>query len=210
MTTPMRRRRILRATTGVVLASLGVPTLARVLGSGAAAPMPTPSFTEGPFYPPAFDPEPTKSLVTGPLVPQAVPMRLAGRVVDRDGRPVGAARIEIWQCDANRHYHHPNDRGTLDPGFAGHGWQPIATSGAYRFDTIRPVAYPGRTPHIHVRVKRDERPVLTSQIFLPDETAANDRDFLWRQLDAGRRDVALATLEREGDVAVARFDIVLP
>ena len=137
-------------------------------------------------------------------------MRLAGRVVDRDGRPVGGARVEIWQCDANRHYHHPGDRGTLDGGFAGYGWQPVGAGGAYRFDTIRPVAYPGRTPHIHVRVKRGERPVLTSQIFLPDETAANDRDMLWRQLDPGSRELALATLEREGDVAVARFDIVLP
>jgi protocatechuate 3,4-dioxygenase beta subunit len=204
------RRRVLRASAGAALASLGVPALARVLAPDATAPTPTPRFTEGPFYPPTFELRPATSLVVGALVPQAVPMRLAGRVVDRDGRPVGGARIEIWQCDANRHYHHPGDRGTLDGGFAGYGWQFVAAGGGYRFDTIRPVAYPGRTPHIHVRVKRGERPLLTSQIFLPDEAAHNDRDMLWRQLDTGSRELALATLEREGDVAVARFDIVVP
>jgi protocatechuate 3,4-dioxygenase beta subunit len=209
MTMPLHRRRILHASAGVVLSSLGAPALARVLASSGAA-TPTPRFTEGPFYPPTFAAQPTTTLLVGTLVPQAVPMRVSGRVVDREGRPASGARIEIWQCDANRHYHHPGDRGTLDPGFAGYGWQPVAASGAYRFDTIRPVAYPGRTPHIHVRVKRDERAVLTSQIFLPDESAANDRDFLWRQLDAGSREFALATLERDGDAAVARFDIVLP
>ena len=115
---------------------------------------------------------------------------------------------EIWQCDANRCYHHPGDDGRTRPdaNFAGFGWQPSAADGSYRFRTIRPVAYPGRTPHIHVKVKLDERPVLSSQIFMPDEAAANQRDFLWRQLGGDGQPLALATLS--GD-AEARFDIVL-
>jgi protocatechuate 3,4-dioxygenase beta subunit len=209
----MRRRELVRIASACAAASLGAPALvlARVLEPAAGRPAPTPLVTDGPYYPPAFDPAPSRTLVVGPLVAQAVPLRLAGRVVDRQGRPVAGARIEIWQCDANRRYHHPADGGAApDRGFAGFGWQPTDAGGGYRFDTIRPVAYPGRTPHVHVKVKIDDRALLTSQIFMPDEATANERDFLWRQLDAASRPLALATLVPGAQVPVARFDIVLP
>ncbi|MCK7580882.1 MAG: intradiol ring-cleavage dioxygenase [Chromatiales bacterium] len=47
---------------------------------------------------------------------------LSGRLLDRDGRPISATRIEIWQCDATGRYHHPLDRGgARDPNFQGFG-----------------------------------------------------------------------------------------
>jgi len=203
------RRDLIRAVAALGVAGLPWRALGRVLETPVpAAPAPTPRLTDGPFYPVAFDRSPTVSLIAGPLQPKARPLLLTGRVVDRSGRGLPGARVEIWQCDANQRYRHPRDDGPapLDAGFTGFGWQPSGEGGSYRFETIRPVAYPGRTPHIHVKVKLDERPVLSSQIFMPDETVSNQRDFLWRQLGREAQPLALATLT--GD-AQARFDIVV-
>jgi len=209
MNTNLLRRDLLFSAAALGLSVPWRPAFARMVSlAQTAAPAPTPRLTDGPYYPVAFERAPTTTLVTGPLVPQARRLQLSGRVVDRAGRPLPGARIEIWQCDANRRYHHPGDDGSTppDPNFAGFGWQPSGADGSYRFETIRPVAYPGRTPHIHVKVKLDERPVLSSQIFMPDESVANQRDFLWRHLGSDAQPIALATLQ--GD-AEARFDIVL-
>ncbi|MEP7057897.1 MAG: intradiol ring-cleavage dioxygenase [Caldimonas sp.] len=206
------RRMLMRGVGAIGLASLQLPALARVLGSPLpAAPAATPRLTDGPFYPVAFEPSPTTTLIIGALTAQAVPMRLVGRVVDRSGRAVAGSRVEIWQCDANRHYRHPADSAAqeLDRGFAGFGWQPSGADGGYRFETIRPVPYPGRTPHIHVKVKVDGRAVLSSQIFMPDRVLSNQRDFLWRELGREAQPLALATLGSDGPREVAQFDIVL-
>ena len=207
------RRRLIASLGFTSLGSLHLPSLARVLTplGPQEMPAPTPRLTDGPFYPPAFAPNPTTSLIIGALQPQARPLRLAGRVVDRSGRPIGGTRIEIWQCDASRRYHHPADGSAAgrDAGFLGYGWQATAADGEYAFSTIRPVAYPGRTPHIHVKVIVGGRTALSSQIFMPDETDANARDFLWRSLGANGQPLALATLQRAGGGGVARFDIVL-
>lgn len=208
---PVQRRLVLRATAALTLAGLARPAASRVLDTAATAPSPTPRLTDGPFYPVAFAAAPSRTLVVGPLLAAARPLVLAGRVVDRQGRAIGGSRIEIWQCDTGRHYHHPADAAgaALDPGFAGFGWQASEADGGYRFGTIRPVAYPGRTPHIHVKVKVDGRSMLSTQIFMPDEDAANRADFLWR--DLGRaQPLALATLVEGTDRDSARFDIVLP
>lgn len=208
--TPDRDRRRLVGLAGALgLAAWPGAGIGRIVAPAAAEPAPTPRLTDGPFYPPAFAPNPTSTLIVGPMRPDARPLRLAGRIVDRSGRPVGGARIEIWQCDATRHYRHPADSaGERDAGFLGYGWQPGGADGAYAFDTIRPVAYPGRTPHIHVKVKIDGHAVATSQVFMPDERDANARDFLWRSLGSAQP-LALATLERGADRQTARFDIVL-
>jgi protocatechuate 3,4-dioxygenase beta subunit len=205
-----RRRALEIGATAFSAVALPLPALARVLAP-VAAPAATPRLTDGPFYPVAFDREPVTSLIVGGLAPEARPLQLAGRIVDRSGRPVAGSRIEIWQCDAHQHYRHPSDGGgmAVDRGFAGFGWQAAGTDGTYRFETIRPVAYPGRTPHIHVKVKVDGRTALSSQIFMPDEAAANQRDFLWRSLGADDRPLILATLARDGASDGARFDIVL-
>ena len=47
--------------------------------------------------------------------------------------------------------------------------------------TIKPVPYPGRTPHIHVKLRHGSFGDLTSQLFVAGDPA-NARDFLWRQL----------------------------
>ena len=205
-----RRRALTVGASALVSIALPLPSRARVVGP-AASPPATPRLTDGPFYPVAFDGRPTTTLIVGPLAPEARLLQLAGRVVDRGTRPVPGARVEIWQCDARQHYRHPSDAAgnDADRGFAGFGWQAAGGDGTYRFETIRPVAYPGRTPHIHVKVKVDGRTALSSQIFMPDEAGANQRDFLWRSLGSDDRPLILATLQREGSGDVARFDIVL-
>ena len=202
---------MLRTAGGVALAATQLSALARVVASTVSEPASTPRMTDGPFYPVAFDRNPTASLIVGPLLAQARPLRLEGRVVDRGNRPIADARIEIWQCDAAQHYRHPADAAgsTLDRGFAGFGWQQGGADGRYGFETIEPVAYPGRTPHIHIKVKRDDRTLLSSQVFMPNQDALNRADFLWRHLGRDQQPLALATLERRGDRAIAHFDIVV-
>jgi protocatechuate 3,4-dioxygenase beta subunit len=88
-----------------------------------------------------------------------------GRVVDTDGRPLSGATVEIWQCDAHGRYLHPADTGDQprDSAFQGYGRVSSGPDGAYHFRTIRPVAYPGRTPHIHFAVSAPGRRRLITQ-----------------------------------------------
>ena len=63
----------------------------------------------------------------------------------------------------------------------------MAADGAWRFRTIRPAPYTGRTPHIHVKVRLGTRELLTTQLYVEGDPG-NARDFLWRSLDEhGRR-----------------------
>jgi len=206
-------RRIVLGAAGVLaFATMHPPLGARVLeNTGSSAPAPTPRLTDGPFYPVAFDRNPTTTLIVGLLQASARPLHLSGRVVDRGGRAIAGARVEIWQCDALQHYRHPADAaaGVVDKGFAGFGWQLGGADGRYAFETIRPVPYPGRTPHIHVKVRVDGRTLLSSQIFMPDQEPLNRADFLWRNLGHDGQPLALATLERHGERESARFDIVV-
>jgi protocatechuate 3,4-dioxygenase beta subunit len=77
----------------------------------------------------------------------------------------------------------------------------IGLAGRRRFRTILPALYPGRTRHYHIKVQAPERPVLTTQLYSPDEPA-NRRDGLFR------RDLAMRITEAPDGLA-ARFDFVL-
>src|SRR3546814_5391582 len=83
---------------------------------------------------------------------QGTPLYLDGLILDAAGREVADARVEIWQADFRGRYHHPRARGSADPNFQGYGRTETKADGRYRFRTIAPVAYPGRTPPIHFRV----------------------------------------------------------
>jgi protocatechuate 3,4-dioxygenase beta subunit len=102
--------------------------------------------------------------------------------------PSTAAEVEIWQCDALAQYRHPGvaaEPGRFDPGFQGFGAARSGSDGALAFRTIRPVPYPGRTPHIHVKLRHASFGELTSQLFIAGDPG-NARDFLWRGLAARR------------------------
>src|SRR5262249_37946811 len=122
------------------------------------------------------------------VVTKGTPLYFTGRVLTRSGHPVAQALVEIWQCDANAIYHHPDggDQAHNDPAFQGYGQTRTDAEGAFHFRTIRPVPYPGRTAHIHVRIQSEENGSLATQLYLPDEPG-NDSDFIYRRLTAAER-----------------------
>lgn len=184
----------------------------------AAGRMLTPSGTEGPFYPDRLPLDTDNDLVKlGPDGKQAAGQvfHLMGQVVDKSGAPYTGFIVEIWQCDANGIYSHSGDsgRGTFDPNFQGFGTTATSQNGAYRFRTITPVSYPGRTPHIHFKVKAPNRREFTSQMYLAGHPR-NASDFLYRQLgNPGAQRAASVNLlpapELSPDAVKAAFDIVL-
>jgi protocatechuate 3,4-dioxygenase beta subunit len=186
----LNRRRVLH---GVVAAAavLGAPALAssrRVMAR----------MTDGPFYPPRawrerwsdWDADLTRvQHAPAGRAAQGEHMGLEGRVVDSSERAIDGAAIEIWQCDALGHYRHPSTEPTMDAvdeAFQGFGATRSESLGQFRFRTIKPVPYPGRTPHIHVKLRHPSFGELTSQLFVAGE-AGNARDFLWRSLSANDR-----------------------
>ena len=189
-------------------------SLMALIGLRAHAATPTPEQTEGPFYPaPAMRPADTDN----DLVRIAGAVRdaggriihLTGRVLDRDGSPVAGARVEIWQCDVNGRYLHTGDRQAAprDAAFQGFGHDITDDQGRYRFRTIRPVPYPGRAPHIHVKVLAGGEE-LTTQFYI-DGDPGNARDFLYNRLSAvDRRALAMVLPEGEEE-PTATVDIVL-
>jgi len=190
-----------------------------LLPSAWAAPK-MPVMTEGPFYPRAndlpLDQDNDLTTIAGKSgVASGVLLDLSGRVLDEKDRPQRNALVEIWQCNANGRYHHSRDgsRAPLDPFFQGFGKFVTDAEGRYRFRTIRPVVYPGRVPHIHVKVKSRDFGELTSQIFVAGE-AGNERDFVLRSMgsEAERKRVMMTLKQAVADAPVkltADFDIVL-
>lgn len=169
----------------------------------------TPRQTEGPFYPVSLPRDSDGDLLrNGDLqYSQGEIALVEGTVSDLQGRPVAGAQVEIWQCDHEGHYHHPGDRGRADPRFQGFGRVSVGADGRYRFRTIKPVPYTGRTPHIHVKVKLDRRELLTTQLYVQGDPH-NERDFLWRNLGEDR---ALLTVpfRRASEGLQATFPIVV-
>lgn len=171
----------------------------------------TPSQTEGPFYPLTLPKDADFDLLRhGALsYTQGQPSWLEGSVTDLEGKPVRGAWVEIWQCDHAGHYDHPGDGSRIDKSFQGFGRVTVNAQGEYRFRTIRPVAYGGRTPHIHLKVRLGSRELLTTQLYVAGEPL-NQRDFLWRNLEDDAARAALTVPFKPGPEGLqARFPIVV-
>jgi protocatechuate 3,4-dioxygenase alpha subunit len=172
----------------------------------------TPSQTVGPFLHIAL-PWPD-----GPdVVPEGTPgaIRIAGRIVDGAGEPVGDALVETWQADPEGRFVHPDDPRGDSParaeGFRGFGRCPTDADGSYEIRTLLPGALPApdgeqEAPHLDVSVfARGLLDRLVTRVYFPDEPA-NDGDPVLRAVPADRR----ATLVAEQvDDSTYRFDIVL-
>ena len=190
-------------------ALVALPFCWRARAQPAAARRPTPRQTEGPFYPVSLPQDSDADLLRNGRLQYTLgePAWVDGTVSDLEGRPLAGAQVEIWQCDQAGHYHHPGDRGPADPRFQGFGRVTVGSDGRYRFRTIKPVPYSGRTPHIHVKVKLEGRELLTTQLYVEGDPN-NERDFLWRHLGEER---ALVTVpfRRGSDGVQASFPIVV-
>jgi protocatechuate 3,4-dioxygenase beta subunit len=164
---------------------------AHVLPLTAAASQTTPRQPAGPFYPvelPLDDDNDLTRVAGQPASARGETADLAGRILDLNGRPLSGLRIEIWQCDINGRYRHPRDQGELpiDPGFQGFGHTVSDGDGRYRFRTIRPAPYPGRTPHIHVAVYPEDTAPFITQLYVAGEPR-NAEDFLYRRIPESQR-----------------------
>jgi protocatechuate 3,4-dioxygenase beta subunit len=204
MSWPSRRRWLSRFATGL--------TLWPLLPKGWAAPglRLTPAQTEGPFYPVRLGEDTDFDLLEQGALRYAdgQPCWVQGSVSDPTGAPLEGAVVEIWQCDGHGHYHHPGDGGHADPAFQGFGRVLTGADGRYRFRTIRPVPYTGRTPHIHFKVRAQDRELLTTQLYVEGDPG-NARDGLWRRLSGADRAALTRPFEDGPDGLRCEFPIVV-
>ncbi|CAL9345216.1 carbohydrate-binding protein [Streptomyces sp. enrichment culture] len=192
-------RAALAATAAVPAALLGGPALARAFASTDTAPPltppcddgddPTPPQTEGPYFKPR---SPRRTSLLEPGLP-GTRLTVTGYVFGRACRPIPGTLLDFWQADANGAYD--------NTGFRLRGHQFTDARGAFALTTIVPGLYPGRTRHIHVKVQAPGRPVLTTQLYFPNEPR-NTTDTLF--------DPRLLMTVRDGQGGrEAAFDFVL-
>lgn len=211
------RRRFLNRV-GLSAAAFAASSLFTTRGAFAEALVRTPRQTEGPFYPDKLplDTDNDLIIVNDNLTPAVGEItHLTGRVLDASGAPLRNALVEIWQCDAHGAYPHSRtgSRDRRDGNFQGFGRFLTGSSGEYYFRTIKPVAYPGRTPHIHFKIKVKGEEELTTQLYIKGHPQ-NDRDGVFRGIrDAKQRESVQADFSpieesKAGELA-AKFEIVL-
>ena len=173
-----RRRGFLVASLALAAAA-GAPR--RLLAQGTRAPTPeckpgrtTPAQTEGPFYSPRTPP---KANFRADAAGQ--PIVLEGYVLGTGCKPLAGAWLDFWHADSAGAYD--------NTGFRLRGHQMTDAEGHYKLETILPAVYPGRTRHIHVKVRaKDGGRILTTQTYFPGE-GGNARDGLYRpELEARR------------------------
>jgi protocatechuate 3,4-dioxygenase beta subunit len=208
---PYSRRRFLHCLT-VGAAAFVVP------GAFAEELTLTPRQTEGPFYPDRLplDTDNDLLIVNDTITPAVGQItHLSGRLLDARGEPIKNGVVEIWQVDSHGAYLHSgsSNRSSRDANFQGFGRFLTSSSGEYYFRAIKPVPYPGRTPHIHFAIKVKGLEKFTTQCYVKGEPQ-NERDGVLRGIqDPKARDSVIVEFapvpgSRVGELA-ARFDIVL-
>ena len=189
-----------------------------VPGAFAEALTETPRQTEGPFYPVdlPLDTDNDLIIVNDSMNPSLGEItHLSGRVLDSKGAPIRNALVEIWQVDQHGVYLHKESDGgdKRDKNFQGFGRFLTGSTGEYLFRTIKPVPYPGRTPHIHFAVKTKGREKWTTQLYVKGEPQ-NEKDFVIRNIKtAAQRESVIREFvpvpgSKIGELAVT-FDIVM-
>lgn len=215
-TPSLGRRRLILGMSAAAASLLG---RGEFIGPARAALIASPRQTLGPFYPRDWEGDVDNDLVvvTGEAaraIGQVV--HVEGRVLDLGGAPVAGAEVEIWQCDGQGIYRHPRDEEggrRRDAGFQGRGRTLTEAAGRYRFRTIRPVPYPGRTPHIHFKVAPAGGRELVTQMYVFGEPENAGDGILNSIRDARQRDSVIVRLEPadrlEAGALAATFDIVI-
>jgi protocatechuate 3,4-dioxygenase, beta subunit len=177
----------------------------------------TARMTEGPFYPDKLplDTDNDLLVINDAITPGVGDIsHVTGRLLSPAGEPITNALVEIWQCDNNGAYLHSgtSNRDNRDSNFQGYGRFLTDRKGQYYFRTIKPVPYPGRTPHIHFAVSKNNDRLLTTQLFIKGHEG-NAQDGIFRSLgEEGQKTVAVdfTTLPDSGlGELAASFDLVL-
>ncbi len=173
------------------VAAVAASTVAPALAQNSCQPgaQPTPRQTEGPFYKSGAPQR--ADLVEPGMSGQAIEM--SGAVFTRACRPVADARIDVWQADAKGEYD--------NRGYRLRGYVLTDAQGRYRFRTVVPASYEGRTSHIHVKVTSPGGGTLTTQLYFPDDPLnRSDRIF--------RRELVVSISKANGALT-GRFDFVV-
>ncbi len=201
-----------------VAALLALDAAAQQGGVGGKPLGKTPSQMEGPFYPDRLPADTDNDLVivnNSKTAARGTVTHLYGKVLNVSGKPVPGAVVEIWQVDSNGIYLHSDshNRASYDRNFQGFGRCRTGLNGDYYFRTLKPVPYPGRTPHIHFIVLKDGKRLLTTQIYIKGEPRNAKDDILMAIKDKKVRDAILVDFtpikgSKTGAVA-AHFDIVV-
>lgn len=178
----------------------------------------TPEMTEGPFYPDKMPLDTDNDLLvisdsTTPGIGEVT--HLSGRVLDVKGKPMRNALVEIWQVDGNGVYLH-SDSGQKekeDKNFQGYGRFLTDSKGRYYFRTIKPVSYPGRTPHIHYKVSQGDKRLLATQLLVAGEKQ-NKEDGLFKRIkdEKQRRSILSKFKPMKGSKTgelTAKWDLVI-
>lgn len=147
----------------------------------------TPRATEGPYYPdhlPLDQDNDLTQILGGKAPAGGIITEFGGRLLDVDGKPIASHEIELWQADTNGCYIH--SRGVQkgkerDPHFQGYGKITTNEKGEYRFRTIKPGLYTGRTLHWHIAVNKAGRRILITQLFIAG-VPQNDKDGILRRM----------------------------
>ncbi|MEU6388027.1 carbohydrate-binding protein [Streptomyces sp. NPDC046939] len=199
----VRRKTVLRAalaaTAAIPVTLAAGPALARTAASSGATPEltpacddgdhPTPEQIEGPYFKPN---SPQRSNLREPGLP-GTPLTVTGYVFGRACRPVADVLLDWWQADTNGAYD--------NTGFRLRGHQFTDARGSFTLTTIVPGLYPGRTRHLHVKLQAPGRPVLTTQLYFPNEPRNNTDTIFDPRL--------LMTVRDGGGGREAAFDFVL-
>ena len=187
-----RDRRLFLLATGSLALAGGFDALAQELPPTPEcrdAGEPTVRQTEGPF----FKPKSPRRDDLREAGTRGATVELTGFVLTRGCKPVAGAVVDLWHADETGDYD--------NSGFRYRGHQITDAQGRYRFGTIRPAVYVGRTAHYHVKVQGGGSRLLTTQLYFPNEPG-NRRDSLFRP-------ELLMKLAQAGGAQQARFDFVL-
>lgn len=246
----LKRREILGFLGGATAVSLigcfrgqsasGQPTQALAVSpqsstSAAVAATPTcvvkPQQTEGPYFvDEKLNRADIRSDPSNGSVKQGVPLRLilhVSAIAGRSCQPLAGATVDIWHCDATGAYSDVADRGSSTVGqkFL-RGYQVTDAQGTAEFVTIYPGWYPGRTVHIHFKIRTHSASQqdyeFTSQQYFDDSitdqvhahapyadqgqrTTRNDRDGIFQE----GGDQLMLQLTPEGTGYTGRFSLGL-
>jgi protocatechuate 3,4-dioxygenase, beta subunit len=168
----------------------------------------TPSQTEGPYYPVKEPKDADFDLLKNGdrTYSKGRASWVEGVVTDLEGRPLKGGIIEIWQCDEDGHYDHPSDGSKIDPAFQGFGRVRLSAEGEFRFRTIRPSPYVGRTPHIHAKIYLGARELLTTQLYVADDPG-NAKDGIWRRMSEADRAAVTSAFVPVADGLRAQYSL---
>ena len=173
----------------------------------------TPRQTAGPFYPDKLPLDTDNDLlIINNSITSAIGevTQLTGRVLTVNGSPLNNATVEIWQVDKNGIYMHSKDPNfkKKDSNFQSYGRFLTNAKGEFFFRTIKPVPYRTgifRTPHIHVKVSRKNKTLITSQLYIKGEPL-NKKDRIYKSIkDTKARDIVTLDYKKVKENGIEQF-----